>query len=115
MWLTFPLCKMHLQTPTLAGQLRKIDPKTGEISDEPFEFEVFKDHAKNQAHYEKLADVSCPCTCSCCLAFLLFFVASFSNFSLFLIACIYFFSVFFIYFECSKSQKLFMICWSRMV
>lgn len=74
MWLTFPLCKMLLQTPTLAGQLRKIDPKTGEISDEPFEFEVFKDHAKNQAHYEKLADVSCPCTCSCCLAFLLFFV-----------------------------------------
>ncbi|XP_013101033.1 FAM172 family protein homolog CG10038 [Stomoxys calcitrans] len=39
-----------------AGQLRKIDKNTGEISDEPFEFEVFKDHAKNQAHYEKLAD-----------------------------------------------------------
>lgn len=84
---------MHLQTPTLAGQLRKIDPKTGEISDEPFEFEVFKDHAKNQAHYEKLADVSCPCPCCCCLDFLFFFVASFSNFSLFLMLVFIFFGV----------------------
>lgn len=44
-------------TPT-AGQLRKIDKDTGEVGDEPFQFEVFKDHAKNQAHYENLADVS---------------------------------------------------------
>ncbi|XP_061390712.1 FAM172 family protein homolog CG10038 [Musca vetustissima] len=39
-----------------AGQLRKIDKTTGEVTDEPFEFDVYKDHAKNQAHYEKLAD-----------------------------------------------------------
>uniref|UniRef100_A0A1A9VBG1 Arb2 domain-containing protein n=1 Tax=Glossina austeni TaxID=7395 RepID=A0A1A9VBG1_GLOAU len=38
-----------------AGQLRKID-KLGQVSDEPFEFDVFQDQEKNQAHYEKLAD-----------------------------------------------------------
>lgn len=41
-----------------AGELRKIDKTTGEVGDEPFQFEISKDHAKNQAHYEKLADVS---------------------------------------------------------
>lgn len=39
------------------GQLRKINESSGEAGDEPFKFEVTKDHAKNQAHYEKLADV----------------------------------------------------------
>ncbi|KAI8118229.1 UPF0528 protein [Lucilia cuprina] len=39
-----------------AGELRKIDKTTGEAGDEPFQFEITKDHAKNQAHYEKLAD-----------------------------------------------------------
>ncbi|KAM7364712.1 FAM172 family protein homolog CG10038 [Cochliomyia hominivorax] len=39
-----------------AGELRKIDKTTGEVGDEPFQFEISKDHATNQAHYEKLAD-----------------------------------------------------------
>lgn len=46
-----------------AGQLRKID-KFGKVSDEPFEFDVFQDQEKNQAHYEKLADVNPWLCCS---------------------------------------------------
>uniref|UniRef100_W8B7Y2 UPF0528 protein CG10038 n=1 Tax=Ceratitis capitata TaxID=7213 RepID=W8B7Y2_CERCA len=38
------------------GQLRKIDEITGEPGEEPFKFSLFEDHAKNQEHYEKLAD-----------------------------------------------------------
>lgn len=40
--------------------MRKIDKETGKAGKEPFEFDVFKDQAKNQAHYEKLADVGDP-------------------------------------------------------
>ncbi|XP_053947912.1 FAM172 family protein homolog CG10038 isoform X1 [Anastrepha ludens] len=40
-----------------AGQLRKIDEATGEPGEEPFKFTISDDHAKNQAHYEQLADL----------------------------------------------------------
>ncbi|XP_036321463.1 FAM172 family protein homolog CG10038 isoform X2 [Rhagoletis pomonella] len=38
------------------GQLRKIDETTGEPGAEPFKFTISDDHAKNQAHYEQLAE-----------------------------------------------------------
>ncbi|XP_067633433.1 FAM172 family protein homolog CG10038 [Eurosta solidaginis] len=38
------------------GQLRKIDEATGEPGNEPFHFTISDDHAKNQEHYDKLAE-----------------------------------------------------------
>ena len=43
----------------LAGQLRKIDPATGEPGDFSFEFGVMEDNNDyNQRHYEALGEVS---------------------------------------------------------
>lgn len=39
------------------GKLRKIDPQTGEPGDEPFDFNISKDHATNQRNYEALGEV----------------------------------------------------------
>jgi len=40
------------------GQLRKIDPATGKLSDTPFEFKVMpNNHHFNQRHYEALGEV----------------------------------------------------------
>lgn len=41
----------------LEGQLRQIDPSTGQCTDEPFEFAVSSQRAHNQKHYEALGDV----------------------------------------------------------
>lgn len=41
----------------VAGQLRKVDPEVGMITDTPFEFNVSSDPAKNQRHYEALGEV----------------------------------------------------------
>ena len=40
------------------GQLRQVDEKTGKVTDEPFKFDVYGNQEKNQARYEKIADVS---------------------------------------------------------
>jgi hypothetical protein len=40
------------------GQLRKIDPNTGEPGNEPFEFHVTENQDYNQKRYEALGDVS---------------------------------------------------------
>jgi hypothetical protein len=40
------------------GQLRKIDPNTGEPGNELFEFDVNEDQDYNQKRYEALGDVS---------------------------------------------------------
>lgn len=39
-----------------AGELRKIDPATGEPGAEPFVFNVSEVHSENQEHYDKLAN-----------------------------------------------------------
>ncbi|XP_037954347.1 FAM172 family protein homolog CG10038 [Teleopsis dalmanni] len=39
-----------------SGQLRKIDPETGEAGMEGFVFNVYKEQEKNQARYEQLAE-----------------------------------------------------------
>lgn len=42
----------------LVGQLRKIDPQTGNAGELPFEFEVMKDNNfYNQRRYEALGEV----------------------------------------------------------
>ncbi|CAD7093249.1 unnamed protein product [Hermetia illucens] len=38
------------------GKLRKIDPQSGEPGDEPFDFNISKDHATNQRNYEALGE-----------------------------------------------------------
>jgi hypothetical protein len=43
----------------LDGQLRKFNKKTGKASeDEGFDFNVTKDHTKNQRNYEALGEVN---------------------------------------------------------
>lgn len=39
------------------GKLRKIDPKTGESTDSPFEFNISSDPSYNQKRYEALGEV----------------------------------------------------------
>ncbi len=39
------------------GQLRQIDPTTGQCTDKPFEFQISPDHQHNQKHYEAIGDV----------------------------------------------------------
>lgn len=39
-----------------AGQLRKIDKISGEPGEEPYEFKISDNQAKNQEHYEQLAN-----------------------------------------------------------
>ena len=38
------------------GQLRQLDPKTGEITDKAFEFEVSNSHSDNQKNYEAIGE-----------------------------------------------------------
>ncbi|KAH8419054.1 hypothetical protein KR222_002109, partial [Zaprionus bogoriensis] len=38
------------------GELRKLDPVSGEPGEQPYEFKISENHAKNQEHYEKLAN-----------------------------------------------------------
>lgn len=38
------------------GQLRQLDPKTGNTTDKPFVFEVFKSRSENQKRYEALGE-----------------------------------------------------------
>lgn len=42
---------------TSEGQLRQIDPNTGQCTDKPFEFNVSSDREYNQKRYEALGDV----------------------------------------------------------
>lgn len=39
------------------GQLRRIDLKTGTLTDQPYQFHVSSSHAENQERYEALGDV----------------------------------------------------------
>lgn len=39
------------------GRLRQIDPKTGSLTDRPYEFQVSSSHAENQERYEALGEV----------------------------------------------------------
>lgn len=39
------------------GKLRQLDPKTGAVTDKPFEFEVSDSRSENQKHYEELGEV----------------------------------------------------------
>lgn len=41
----------------LEGKLRLIDPKTGQLTNEPFQFEVSSNHQYNQNRYEAIGDV----------------------------------------------------------
>lgn len=38
------------------GQLRQLDPNTGELTDKVFQFEVYKSHSENQKNYEALGE-----------------------------------------------------------
>lgn len=42
--------------PFSEGKLRKIDPNTGKLTDEGFDFNISSDHSKNQKNYEELGD-----------------------------------------------------------
>ncbi|KAM8704645.1 hypothetical protein ACLKA7_009153 [Drosophila subpalustris] len=39
-----------------SGVLRKVDPVTGELGTEPYQFKISESHAENKEHYEKLAN-----------------------------------------------------------
>lgn len=43
--------------PISGGKLRKLDPKTNELTKEGYEFKVSEDPTYNQKHYEALGEV----------------------------------------------------------
>ncbi len=49
-----------------AGQLRKVDPATGLLTDQAFEFRIHpNNHNLNQRHYEALGEVMHSISISC--------------------------------------------------